>query len=55
MKMMFRPQVLDSAGNWNNVVEVHMRPMVLTSREGMHMARWYAMSLAFENKMGLAP
>ena len=47
-------QVLDSAGNWNNVLEVIERPPALTTRDRLHLARWHAAMLAFENKMGLA-
>eukprot|EP00195_Chlamydomonas_chlamydogama_P000584 CAMPEP_0202922760 /NCGR_PEP_ID=MMETSP1392-20130828/78093_1 /ASSEMBLY_ACC=CAM_ASM_000868 /TAXON_ID=225041 /ORGANISM="Chlamydomonas chlamydogama, Strain SAG 11-48b" /LENGTH=614 /DNA_ID=CAMNT_0049616405 /DNA_START=224 /DNA_END=2068 /DNA_ORIENTATION=- len=45
------PKVLDTAGNYNNVLEVHERPPIMTSRERLSMARWQAAHLALENKM----
>ncbi|GFR42195.1 hypothetical protein Agub_g3085 [Astrephomene gubernaculifera] len=47
-------QVVDAAGNANNVLVVPEPPQVLTSREGLALARWQAGRLALENKMGLA-
>lgn len=46
-------QVLDSAGNWNNVLQVVPQPPVLTSREGLALARWQAARHALSNKLGL--
>ncbi|GLC45010.1 hypothetical protein PLESTM_001675300 [Pleodorina starrii] len=46
-------KVLDSAGNWNNVLVVPEPPLVLTSREGLALARWQAARMALEAKMGL--
>ncbi|KXZ52178.1 hypothetical protein GPECTOR_10g807 [Gonium pectorale] len=48
------PKVLDAAGNWNNVLVVPEPPQVLTSREGLQLARWQAARLALEAKMGLS-
>ena len=48
-------QVPDSAGNWNNVMVIPEPPPVLTSREGLALARWHAAHLALEAKMGLPP
>ncbi|KAG2483637.1 hypothetical protein HYH03_017515 [Edaphochlamys debaryana] len=47
-------KVLDSAGNWNNVLLVPEPPQVLTSREGLALARWQAGRLALEARMGLS-
>ena len=46
-------QALDEDGNWNNVLEVHEPPPILTSREQMALARWHALFTAFEGKLGL--
>jgi len=46
-------QVLDASGNWNNVLHVMPKPPVMTSKERLSMARWHAMLIAFETKMGL--
>ncbi len=45
------PKVLDASGNWNNLLEVHERPPITTSRERLAMARWQAAHLASEKKM----
>eukprot|EP00983_Pelagomonas_calceolata_P125823 1161241-Pelagomonas_calceolata.AAC.5 len=45
--------VLDASGNWNNVLQVSPTPPILTSKERLSVARWHAMLIAFEAKMGL--
>jgi hypothetical protein len=45
--------VLDASGNWNNLLEVHERPPITTSRERLAMARWQAANLAYEKKMAV--
>uniref|UniRef100_A0A7S3QR52 AMP-activated protein kinase glycogen-binding domain-containing protein n=1 Tax=Dunaliella tertiolecta TaxID=3047 RepID=A0A7S3QR52_DUNTE len=47
------PKVLDASGNWNNVLQVSPTPPILTSKERLSVARWHAMLIAFEAKMGL--
>ncbi|GIL77883.1 hypothetical protein Vretifemale_7358 [Volvox reticuliferus] len=49
----YSSKVLDAAGNWNNVLVVPEPPVVLTSREGLALARWQAARLALEAKMGV--
>ena len=44
-------QVLDSSGNWNNMLIVSHRPPIKTSKERLRMARWHALHTAFESKM----
>ncbi|KAL6749629.1 hypothetical protein V8C86DRAFT_3031853 [Haematococcus lacustris] len=47
------PKVLDSSGNWNNLLEIHERPPITTSRERLATARWQAARVAWATKMGL--
>ena len=45
------PQVIDTEGNYNNVLEVHARPPSVTSKERLQLARWQAANVALETKM----
>lgn len=49
----FAPKDLDSAGNWNNALEVHAPPKIESVQEQQHFAALEAMFLAFEAKLGL--
>ncbi|GAX74509.1 hypothetical protein CEUSTIGMA_g1958.t1 [Chlamydomonas eustigma] len=45
------PKVIDTEGNYNNVLEVHARPPSVTSKEKLQLARWQAANVALETKL----
>eukprot|EP00798_Chlamydomonas_sp_ICE-L_P009756 gene9756-7631_t len=49
------PKVLDTSGNYNNVLKVYEQQPIITSKERMDMARWKAAHLALELPMDSLP
>ena len=45
------PKVIDSAGNYNNVLNVASLPLSITSKERLQLVRWQAGCMALELKM----
>lgn len=45
------PKVIDSAGNYNNVLNVPSLPLSITSKERLQVVRWQAGCMALELKM----
>lgn len=45
------PKVIDTAGNYNNILSVPTRPPYITSKERLQLVRWQAANLALEAKM----
>lgn len=44
-------QVIDSAGNYNNVLSVPSPPAAVTSKDRLQVVRWQAAHVALELKM----
>ena len=45
------PKVIDSAGNYNNVLNVPSLPAAITSKERLQLVRWQAANMALELKI----